>query len=140
MSLQVSDKLRDILEHLREQCAEQGAGKSRWMRPPGWNGDPTDLENIAEALSREDVGRKYSESLTAATAKSETTMASCMARMTEMAYLGVLERSLRMRHLTPARAMAHATAMRKAHGHQAGVHTGGVQQHVQNLLKLASEE
>ena len=132
-------KLATILRHFREQCEQIGSGVSRWMNLPDWDGDENDLESIRDAFDRTAAGQAYAKSLTDAAAVPETTMAACMARMTEMAYLGMLERSFRMRHLSPSRAAAHAQSTRKAHGHQAGVHVGVVAKHIENLLQAAGQ-
>jgi len=60
-----------------------------------WSGDPLDIDAIGSAFSRETVGVAYSD-------------------------LAVIERAFRVRHSSPIRSRAHATARRLGHGDSAG--------------------
>ncbi len=131
MRKEVDPTLQNILTTLQEQCKQSAdlAGKRGWMLPPEWGGDPTDLENMGAAFSREDANQTYAEAL-----QTDGTMADVMASQTAASYLGTMERSFRMRHLSPARALAHSASVRKAHGMDGGVHVGVTLQHIQNML------
>ena len=130
MSKEVDPTLQRILAALQEQCKQSADPDSKrgWMLPPDWDGDPTDLESLGDAFSRDDANQAYAEAL-----QNDGTMADAMASQTAAAYLGMMERAFRMRHLSQSRALAHATAVRKAHGMDEGVHVGVTLQHIQNM-------
>lgn len=130
--------LQLILETVRyhsERIARQAAGDPvyprRWMIPQvnGWDGDLTHPENMAKPFERTALYKAAREAFTANKSIGKATSASVQA-----AYMSMLERSFRLRHLGPARAIMHAAGRRKGHGNKEGIHTGDILEHIQNLI------
>jgi hypothetical protein len=104
-----------------------------WMGPPTWDGDVFDFGAIHEAFERKGQNEQYMELMVAAGAG----LADTMPQKLQIDYIAMMERAFLARHSSPVRAMMHAAARRKGHGHAGGVHIGGVLQYAQDLLASA---
>jgi hypothetical protein len=135
---EVDEKLQSLLEALQTACSTLGSqhAEAAWMYPGDWDGDLNDLEGIKDAFSHAQADARLRAALT----EKGSQVADCMGRTTELAYLGMMERAFRMRHLSPSRAMAQSTVISASHGMHEGVHVGVVLQHVQNLLATGGSD
>jgi hypothetical protein len=127
-----------LMKLMQTQSAEiaaylQGFAQQRpWMLPPvdaeGWDGDPTNLEDIKKAFDRSVSNEAYKEAL------HNGTSAEAAAHNLQIAYVSVMERAFRARHRTVCRSVAHSSARRKGQGQDGGTHVGQVLQFIQDLL------
>lgn len=93
-----------------------------------WSGDVLDVDAISDAFDREDVGVLYSEAIA-----DDGTVGEAGSTKLQSDYLAMAERAFRIRHMSPIRARAQASARRTAHGDAAGC-IARVRAYAQTLL------
>jgi hypothetical protein len=121
-------------------AAAQGQGQRRWDGPPlvaadgsaAWTGNPGDLDDVTQAFDRSCVDRAYQQALLG---EPPGTSADCLALRFQADWLAQAERAYRDRHASPVRALAHAAARRRGHGHTAG-HYGALLERLARLIEL----
>ena len=92
-----------------------------WMYPTAnWSGNPFDIKDMAEPFQRREPATAYEHGILV---PHKDPLNVVMAHKLEMDYLSVMERSFRLRHMSPVRAIALTAGRRLAHGDENGVHT-----------------
>lgn len=130
---------QDLMERIRcrsEQIAVYMTGNQtyprRWMDPPdrGWDGDPLNIEDIKYPFDRAELNQEAEDLFS----DSDGTTGKCGAREIQLAYMGMMERAFRLRHMTTPRAEMHSAGRRTAHGSYEGIHVGDIIKYVQTML------
>lgn len=131
-----SDHIANLIEVAAKAAAAIMEGTQPvWSMPPlaeGWSGSPYDLEGIAAAFKREEIGNDYAEAMSGST---EGTVGATMALKMQSDYVALRERAFRVKYLSSARQVAMATARRMGHGNPSGVFGNVVQRYVQDTLR-----
>jgi hypothetical protein len=105
--------LSAMIDHAVAQCSHAvNGGRPAWFRgqQSTWSGEVLDVDAIASAFDRSSIGEAYSE----AVAGGGTVGAAASSKM-QSDYLAMMERSFRMRHLSPVRSALHAATRRLGH-------------------------
>lgn len=100
-----------------------------------WSGDPLDIASIAAAFSRAKVGTSYSDTLTS----EDGTVGDAASCTLQSDYLAMVERAFRMRHSSPIRSEAHATARKLGHSAIGGC-IDRVKEYAQSLINAGEAE
>jgi hypothetical protein len=138
MPAQVIESFQRLMENMQAFSANiatylNDASVPRpWMHPPASTGEPLAIEDIKTGFDRSEANEQYASAI-----HNGGTMADCMTSKVQIDYCSVMERAYRHRHMTPVRAMMHASGRRQGHGNQAGLHIGGILQYVENLAKTS---
>jgi len=100
-----------------------------WMVPLGgtWDGDLTNIIGIAAAFDRGDINPDAMLSLMYGSPGEHD------GKLLELAYVATLERSFRIRHQTPVRALCHCAGRQQAHGSTSGIFYE-INNYLQNVL------
>lgn len=127
--------LQELQKHAKKMATVfEGDEKEQpqWQMPPmrDWDGNVLDITKMHKPFARDELNEQYKDALHDDTA----TTADCMGTKVQLDYMAMMERAFRLRHTTLIRSVMHAAGRIKAHGDDAGVHTGGVLQYVQDLL------
>jgi hypothetical protein len=126
-------RLRDLREHAGATAAALQAGdQSLWYRPEGWDGDVLDFDTMGTAFARDDVNNGFVQVVSG---KPPGPAADAIAAAAMVDQLGVMERALRLRHMSPLRAVALATGRMAGHGHERGVFVQNHLEYVRSLLR-----
>lgn len=114
--------------------AATGAGPREWQSPParGWSGDLTDPAGMVKPFDRDDLNDAYTKVVS--DSQSPGTVGDVVALVTQIGYVGTMERSYRARHASPVRCLIVAAGRRRGHGHPAGVLKGAVLGHVTDTI------
>jgi hypothetical protein len=138
MATELYQPFQDLLKRMQENSDRiarylRNGGESRpWMCPPEreWDGNPLNIDSLKKPFDRP----KPNEDLQTALSQEDKPLADAMGAELQISYMGMMERAFRHRHMTPTRAAMHAAGRRTGHGDPAGVHVGGVQQYVQDMI------
>lgn len=110
-------------------------GKSRvWQTPPlgGWQGDHSDIAGMVSPFDRTDINDLYAQCIS--DAGSPGTDGDLIALVTQIGYVGAMERAYRARHASPVRCLINAAGRRIGHGQAAGVLRGGAVGYIQDVI------
>lgn len=127
---------QQLLTDNQEMSAELATGlktnqDSSWMVPGiGEDYDLQNPEQLRQVFVRNDLTDEYIAVLTEAGPSRRA-----MAAKIQLGLLGQAERSFRLRHCSQIRCHGHAAGRRLSHGDRAGIHTGAILSHVQDLLR-----
>ena len=138
MTTELYQPFQDLLKRMQERSKtvaeylRNGQSPRLWMCPPEreWDGDPLKIDDLEKPFARP----KPNEDAQTALSQPDKPMADAMGAESQISYMAMMERAFRHRHMTPTRAAMHAAGRRLGHGDAAGVHVGGVQQYVQDLI------
>lgn len=129
------------LRKLKEDAAaaslalRQG-GQVKWMRPFGWEGDPTDYESIHTALNRDKANDQFIDAVKDANVPGvvgDTISATLM-----IDYLATMERAYKNRAtMTHCRRLAHLAGRKKGHGSDTGPLVQSSLEYLRRVVKKA---
>lgn len=135
------ERFRKQIDALIQTSAEvggalQGIGQysNHQIDKNEWEGNPTDLEGLSSAFSREENTNDVEEAL--ADAENVGTYGDLAVSQLQGDYLACMERAIRSRNMNRVRRTMHAAARRLGHGNEAGVVRRGVQGYLETLLKF----
>ncbi len=124
--------LAAMIDHAVAQCSHAvNGGRPSWFRgqQTSWSGEVLDVDAIATAFDRSAVGESYSEAI----AGGGTVGAAASSKL-QSDYLAMMERSFRLRHLSPIRSSLHAATRRLGHSDAARGVIARVGKYAQDLL------
>lgn len=114
-----NDAVQSLIEYAgqMDMAASSGATLTPWFLGPvdKWSGDVATLADVNAAFPRDEVGADYADAYT-----NEGSIGQAAAASIQSDYLAAMERSVRLRHLSPVRAAAHAAARMAGHGSSYG--------------------
>ena len=120
---QLLAEIRDICQGNADYHMTGGSTHPRkWMVPPPelWGGHLFDISGIGDAFDRSDICDDLDTTLQAGDTGS--TVGNRDAKLTEIAYLGMMERAFRQRHQTATRSLLQTAGRAKGHGNDNGIH------------------
>lgn len=141
---EIHDVFIENLEALREWAEKTGAAvrngtPSVWYYPPGWSGDPLNIEKLSEAFPRTKIADNYYAVVS--DVKDAGVVGDLSVLQLQGDAIAALERSFRARHTSFIRARIHASARHSGHGEPSiGVIPQGLRGYVERLLKNVKEQ
>ena len=114
---------------LNSEYASEGNTVRRWMVPvtSAWDGYLLDPAAMAAAFDR------YAANNACCNALQSGSTGEHNGKLVEVAYLGMLERSFRVRHMTALRSQCHVAGRQAAHGNTYGIFAQ-TENYIQQLL------
>lgn len=130
-------RFRDLAAHAAlEHNARTTAGQSRWFRPAGWDGSLGDIEGMSVPFDRTDANQMFLEAVK--NPAQPGTTGDVVVATTAIDVLAAMEQAFRARHcMKRPRAVAHAMARKKGHGHPRGPLVQNYVEYMRFLLKEA---
>ena len=130
------------IKKLRARAKDEGEAlpnteQSSWMTPElgDYDGDPFNVEGIADAFNRDKANEQFKEAVT--DAESPGVTGDLVITTLEVSYLEIMERAYRCRHtMRRPRAVLQACARKRGHGNDRGALTQTLA-YVRNLMAEA---
>jgi len=97
----------------------RGTGTGTWNIASGWDGNPLIIANMTAAYDRKEIDAKFEAMISDGSAPGKSGNSASL--KVQSVYVGMLERSARMRYATPVRLAIMAAARRKGHADIRGV-------------------
>lgn len=121
-------------------AAASGQAPRAWQAPraSGWGGDHADVAGMTAPFDRAELNESYQRAVS--DPASPGTVGDLVAAVSQIAYVGALERSYRARHASPVRCLVVAAGRRRGHGHPAGVLRGATVGRVTDALAAGQVE